>query len=102
MAEHNELEVLIFLASFMFLFAVYFSFKLSKETHHEKYWLALATGFLVFAVHHWMMIPLSFGILGEGVERVIEQISSIVGSVLFVYATHGLYTSMKEINEKIE
>lgn len=101
MNEHTELEVLVFLASIMFLFAVYFSFKLSKETRHEKYWLALAIGFLIFAVHHWMMIPLSFGVLDENVERVIEQISSIVGSVLFVYATHGLYTSMKEINKKI-
>ena len=102
MTEHNELEILIFLASIMFLIAVYFSFKLSKETHHERYWLSLAIGFLVFAVHHWMMIPLSFGFLSEGIERVIEQVSSIVGSTLFVYATHGLYSSMKEINKKIK
>ena len=100
MTHHNELEVLIFIASIMFLIAVYFSFRLSLETKHEKYWLALATGFLVFAIHHWMEIPLSFGLLGEGIERVIEQVSSIVGSILFAYATHGLYTSMKEINEK--
>ena len=75
---------------------------LSRETHHEKYWLALAIGFLVFAVHHWMMIPLSFGFLPESMERIIEQVSSIVGSVLFAYATHGLYVSMKEINKKLK
>jgi uncharacterized membrane protein YagU involved in acid resistance len=102
MAEHHELEILIFLASFIFLIAVYFSFKLSKETHHEKYWLSMAVGFLVFAIHHWMMIPLSFGLLPEAVERVIEQVSSIVGSILFAYATHGLYVSMKEINKKLK
>lgn len=102
MADHQELEILIFLASFIFLIAVYFSFRLSRETHHEKYWLALAIGFLVFAVHHWMMIPLSFGFIPENMERIIEQISSIVGSVLFAYATHGLYTSMKDINKKLK
>lgn len=102
MVEPQELEVLIFLASFIFLIAVYFSFMLSRETHHEKYWLALAIGFLVFAVHHWMMIPLSFGFLPESMERIIEQVSSIVGSVLFAYATHGLYVSMKEINKKLK
>jgi len=102
MAEHHELEILIFLASFIFLIAVYFSFMLSRETHHEKYWLALAIGFLVFALHHWMMIPLSFGFIPEGMERIIEQISSIVGSILFAYATHGLHVSMREINKKLK
>jgi len=100
MTDHNELEVLIIASSIIFLFAVYFSFKLSKETHHEKYWLALAIGFLVFAIHHWLEIPLSLGIMDESVERILEQFSSIAGSILFAYATHGLYTSMKEINEK--
>ena len=100
MTAHNELEILIFLASLIFLIAIYYSFKLSKETHHEKYWLALALGFLVFAIHHWIEIPLSFGLLSEGVERVIEQVSSIIGSALFAYATHGLYISMKEINQR--
>jgi uncharacterized membrane protein YagU involved in acid resistance len=102
MAKHEDLEILIFLASFIFLIAVYFSFKLSKATHHEKYWLAMAIGFLVFAIHHWMMIPLTFGLLPEGMERVIEQVSSIVGSSLFAYATHGLYRSIKEINKKLQ
>ena len=100
MAEY--LEILVFLASFIFLIAVYFSFMLSRETRHEKYWLALAVGFLVFAVHHWMEIPADFGFISEQKERVIEQFSSILGSVLFAYATHGLYKSMKEINQKLK
>ena len=100
MSEHHELELLIVLASLIFLIAVYFSFKLSKETHHEKYWLSLSFGFLVFAFHHWMEIPLSLGFIEESLESVIEQISSIVGSVLFAYATRGLYNSMKEINAR--
>lgn len=102
MVEHHELEILIIIASFIFLIAVYFSFMLSKETHHEKYWLALAIGFLVFAFHHWLEIPLSFGFISEGTESIIEQISSILGSILFAYATHGLYKSMKEINKKLK
>ena len=100
MSEQHELELLIVLASLIFLIAVYFSYKLSKETKHEKYWLALSFGFLVFAIHHWMEIPLSLGIMEESVERIIEQISSIVGSILFAYATRGLYNSMKEINAR--
>ena len=102
MAEHNVLEILVFFASFIFLIAVYFSFKLSKETHHEKYWLALAIGFFIFAVHHWLEIPADFGIISEEKERIIEQFSSIIGSILFAYATHGLYTSMREINKKLQ
>lgn len=102
MAVHEELDILVFLASFVFLIAVYFSFRLSRETQHEKYWLALAVGFLVFAIHHWLEIPLGMGLLPEGTERIVEQFSSIIGSILFAYATHGLYKSMKEINKKLK
>lgn len=101
MVKH-ELEILIILASIAFLVAVYFSFKLSKETRHEKYWLALAVGFFIFAIHHWMMIPWTFGFIPESAGHIIEQISSITGALLFAYATHGLYSSMREIKKKLK
>jgi len=92
----------IFLSSIIFLIAVYFSFKLSKETKHEKYWLFLALGFFIFAIHHWMMIPWSLDLINQNIKENIEHLSSIIGASFIAYATYGLYNSMKSIKKKIQ
>jgi uncharacterized membrane protein YagU involved in acid resistance len=96
------LNTLTIISSIIFLIAVYYSFKLSKETKHEKYWLLLAFGFFVFAIHHWMMIPWSFDLAYEESKEMIENISSIIGALLIGYATFGLYSSMKKVRSKLE
>ena len=102
MSSTDALGILVIIASLALLAGVYYSFKLSKETRHEKYWLLLALGFFIFAVHHWMMIPFLFGIIEESARLLIEQLSSIIAAVLIAYSMHGLYSSMKKINRKLE
>jgi len=95
MAESN---IILIIVSLVFIVAVYFSFMLSKETKHEKYWLFLALGFFIFATHHWSMMLTE--IIEERIQFFLEQATSIVGSLLIAYSTYGLYKSMKKINEK--
>lgn len=93
---------LILLGSIGFLVVVYYAFRLSKETKHEKYWLVLAVSAIFLAVHQWAMIPWEFHIITDDVRFVIQQISVIIGAVLFAYAVYGLFTSMKKIRERTE
>jgi len=95
-------NILIIVTSMIFLIAVYFSFKLSKETNHEKYWFFLALGFFTFAIHHWTMIPGILAIMNESTREVIEKSSAIIGATFVAYATYGLYASMKKINKKLK
>jgi NO-binding membrane sensor protein with MHYT domain len=99
--EITILNVLAILSSVTFLVAVYFAFKLSKETKHERYWMILALGFFIFALHHWLMTPFVFN-LSEEISHLIEHISSIIGAILIGYSVFGLYNSMKKINRKTE
>ncbi len=94
-------QVLILLGSLGFLVVVYYAFKLSKETKNEKYWLALVISATFLAIHQWAMIPWDLHIITDNVRFVIQQISVIIGSVLFAYAIYGLFTSMKKIREKM-
>ncbi len=94
-------EGLILIASLGFLFAVFYAFKLSKETKHEKYWVILATAAFLLAIHQWMTIPWGFHLIGEKLKLTIEQVTAIIGSVLFGYALFGLYSSMKKVKEKL-
>ncbi|MBS1266302.1 MAG: hypothetical protein MAG795_00269 [Candidatus Woesearchaeota archaeon] len=91
-------QMLIILASVALLFAVYFSFKLSKETKHELYWILLSAGLFIFAVHHWSMMLT--GIISEKIQLYLEQLTSIIGASLMAYATFGLYKSLKIVKEK--
>jgi len=95
-------EFLIITASAALLLAVYFSFKLSRETKHERYWLSLSLGLFIFAVHHWLMIPSLWGNLSEDTIEIVENITSILGGILIAYSTYGLYTSIKKVKQKVE
>ena len=102
MALDLTLNILAIVASITFLIAVYFAYKLSKETKHEKYWVVLAIGFLIFAIHHWIMVPGILGKFNENLIEIIEHSSSIIAALLIAYATYGLYNSMKIIKKKIQ
>jgi uncharacterized membrane-anchored protein len=92
---------LILLGSLGFLVVVYYAFRLSKETKNEKYWLVLAISAIFLAIHQWTMIPWELHVITNDVRFVIQQISVIIGAVLFAYAIYGLFTSMKRIREKM-
>ncbi len=93
---------LILLGSIGFLVVVYYTFRLSKETKNEKYWLILAVSAVFLAVHQWTMILWDLHIITDNINLMIQQISILIGAVLFGYAIYGLFTSMKEIKEKME
>lgn len=80
---------------------VYYAFGLSKETKNEKYWLISAISAIFLATHQGTMIPWEFHIITDNVRFVIQQISVIIGAVLFAYAIYGLFTSMKKIKQKM-
>jgi hypothetical protein len=93
---------LILLGSVGFLIAIYYAIKLSKETKNERYWLALAISAILLAIHQWSMVPWEFHIITDNVRFVIQQISGIIGAILFAYAVHGMFASMKKIREKLK
>ena len=93
------MEGFILLGSVGFVIAVYFAFRLSRETENERYWLVLALSSLVMAMHQWSMIPWSLHIIAERARLIIQEASAIAGSLLFTYAMYGLYSSMKKIRE---
>ena len=95
-------EILLIIASIVLLVAVYFSFKLSRETKHEKYWILLSLGLLIFAIHHWLMIPFQFGNVSSEARELIDSFSSILGGILIAYSTYGLYKSMRLVKQKVE
>lgn len=92
---------LILLGSLGFIIVVYYAFRLSKETRNDKNWLVLAVSAVFLAMHQWTMIPWEFHIITNDVRFAIQQISVIIGAVLFAYAIYGLFTSMKKIREKM-
>lgn len=102
MHESLFFQVPIMLGSVGFLIAVYYAFKLSRETKHEKYWMALSLSALFLAIHQWTMIPWEFHLITDDFRFLLVQSSSIIGAILFIYAIYGLSSSMKKIREKME
>jgi len=94
-------QILALIESIGFLVVVYYAFKLSKETKHERYWLILSISAIFLAVSEWATLPWEFHIITSNIREVIEQISRILGAILFGYAVYGLATSMKKIREKM-
>ncbi len=92
---------LILLGSLGFLVAVYYAFRLSKETKNEKHWLVLALSALFLTINQWTMIPWEFHIITNDVRLAVQQITMIIGSILFAYSIYGLFASMKKIREKM-
>ncbi len=85
-----------------FLAAIYFSVKLSKETHNEKYWFMLALSALFFAIHYWLMAFEFFELIPMEVTDPGETISGLIGAPLFGYASYGLYRAMVKIRHQTE
>lgn len=95
-------EGLILISSMGFVFAVYYAFKLSKETKHEKYWIMLALASLILAIHFWAMIPWGLHLITDKSQRYIGQIAGISGAILLGYSHWGLYSSMRKVKEKLK
>ena len=87
------------ISTLFFLAAIFFSYKLSKETGGEKYWLFLVIAAISFSVAHLAAKGFLLN-LSSGTFFLLRETGEIVGAFSMAYAAFGLYTSMKKIREK--
>ncbi len=87
-------------STLFFLAAIFFSYKLSKETGGEKYWVFFAIAAISFGVAHIANKGFLFGFSSETLF-VIREIGEIGGAFSMAYATFGLHSSMKKIREEM-
>ena|SRR3972149_7792332 len=93
---------LIAIGSLGFLFAIYFSTKLSRETRNERYWMIFSLSAVLFAVHYWLMAAEAFGLASREDTLPGLAVSGLVGAILFGYASYGLYKSMVKVRHQLE
>ncbi len=93
--------IMTIVSTVLFILAVFFAIKLSKETRGEKYWFFLLVATVSMAVFHIVRHPWAASALSSEVANIIIEIAEIVGAFSMAYAAFGLYSSMKRIREKI-
>lgn len=92
-------NIITSLSTFFFIAAIIFSFKLSRETGGEKYWVFFLISAIAFGIAHLVrQVPNFF--LGNNVFLIAES-SEIIGAFSLAYACYGLWTSMKKIRETV-
>jgi hypothetical protein len=89
------------LAAASVVVAVFFAFKLYRETDGAWYWLSLLLSAFFFALGQVINIvpPVGprfalAGILNEG--------SNIIGTLLLAVSCYGIYRTMKDIRKRVE
>lgn len=92
--------ILTVVSTIFFLAAIFFSYKLSKETGGEKYWVFFVIAVISFGVAHIANKGFLFGFSSETLF-VVREMGEIVGAFSMAYATFGLYRSMKRIREEM-
>ncbi len=81
--------------------AVYFAFKLYRETDKRWYWGSLVLSAFFLALSQWLFIVIP---RVHGFERldVLRDISEVLSSVLFAVACYGMYSAMHKIRKRVE
>ena len=93
--------------------AVFFAFKLYRETDKGWYWACLVLSALCFALSQWFFLvsPLVFPHGGEvfphgrevfPVLSLVRDAIDIAGSVFFAVACYGMYKTMHKIRKRVE
>ena len=91
--------------------AVYFAFRLYRETDKGWYWAALVLSAFFMALSQWIFIIVPF-LQGPqprieqreifGYISIIKDSSEILASLLFAIACYGIYTTMHHIRKRVE
>lgn len=100
MIEIHFLLGLVIASIFVLGIAMYYCFKLYKETENEKFWLMLTIGFTIISIHTILELYSYFGSFFKGYHEIVEWILLLIGSIFILYAIHGLYTTFIKINKK--
>lgn len=89
----------IILASF--LVAVYYTFRLAKETKYERYWIFFLISAVFMGMHHIVIIPHNFGLINNNTLEFLSNIGELIGALAIAYAAYGISKSMRNIRQKL-
>ncbi len=96
------LSLLFWPASIAFIIAIYFTYKLAKETRWEKYWIFFLFSALAMGIYHFMVeIPWELGYISNNIYYIAREISEVIWAFGLAYASYGIYKSMKIIRKKL-
>lgn len=94
-------SLLHIIAAASVLIAVYFAYKLYKETDRAWYWLSLLASAFLFALAQWITIAFPggprFALLG-----ILSESSDIAATLLLAVSCYGIYSTMKDIRKRVE
>lgn len=86
------------------LLAVFFAFKLYRETDKGWYWGTLVLSALFFALAQWLFIflPFTHGRGGPLDLNLLRDASEILASLLFAVSCYGMWRTMHIIRKRVE
>jgi hypothetical protein len=94
-------DMLHIVAAASVVIAVYFAYKLYRETDRAWYWLSLLMSAFFFALAQWIQIIFPggprFAVLG-----ILSESSGIIATLLFAISCYGIYKTMKDIRKRVE
>lgn len=95
---HGLISTLVVVSSFVI--AVYYTFKLVRETKYERYWIFFFISAVFMGIHHIAVIPFNSGLISEHNFHTLEDIGEIVGALALAYAAYGISKSMREVRKR--
>ena len=84
------------ITSLFFLAAIFFSYKLAKESRGEKYWLFFALAAVMLSLPHFLKLEFFKNFFSEPFLAFFKESGELIGAFSFAYASYGLYSSMKK------
>jgi len=90
------------LAAASVVVAVYFAYRLYKETDGAWYWLSLLLSAFLFALAQGILIVFPPGGPRFALQGIMSETSDIVATLLLAVSCYGIYTTMKEIRKRVE
>ncbi|MBI2676219.1 MAG: hypothetical protein HYX24_07205 [Candidatus Aenigmarchaeota archaeon] len=96
------LKLLFWPASIAFIVAIFFTYRLAKETKWERYWVFFLISALAMGIYHFAIeIPGELGYIPESAYYPAREVSEAVWAFGLAYASYGIYKSMRKIRKKL-
>ncbi len=81
--------------------AVYFAYKLYKETDKKWYWAGLFFSAIFFAIAQWLFVIGPFVEI-RGFLPIMRDTIEILAIFLFAISCYGIYSTMHKIRKRVE